>query len=60
MQIIKASILGAINISPTTIRDSANAARRQLDWWPRIDLETGLRRTIEYFRALLADDAAPI
>ena len=29
-------------------------ARRELEWEPRVDLETGIGRTIEYFRELLA------
>jgi UDP-glucuronate decarboxylase len=29
-------------------------ARRELGWEPRVDLETGIGRTIEYFRELLA------
>jgi UDP-glucuronate decarboxylase len=33
-------------------------ARRLLDWSPKVDLETGLRRTIQYYRELLAAEAA--
>jgi len=28
-------------------------ARKELKWEPKIDLDTGLRKTIEYFDALL-------
>ena len=45
---------------PRQRQPDISAARRQLDWRPRIDLEMGLRRTIEYFRALLADELAPV
>jgi UDP-glucuronate decarboxylase len=34
-------------------------ARRTLGWEPRMDLDDGLRRTIAYFRALLASDGVP-
>ena len=27
-------------------------ARRELDWEPIVDLETGLKKTIEYFRSV--------
>jgi UDP-glucuronate decarboxylase len=30
-------------------------ARKLLDWSPTVDLDAGLRRTIAYFRALLAN-----
>ena len=33
-------------------------ARRLLDWSPKINLETGLRRTVQYYRELLAAEAA--
>jgi UDP-glucuronate decarboxylase len=33
-------------------------ARRLLDWEPRVDLETGLRRTIAHFEAMLAGTPA--
>lgn len=33
-------------------------ARRQLGWEPRVELDGGLRRTIDYFRALIAARAA--
>jgi len=31
-------------------------ARKTLDWGPRVDLETGLRHTIQYYRELLATE----
>ncbi len=33
-------------------------ARRLLDWSPKVDLETGLRNTIEYYRTILAKESA--
>jgi dTDP-glucose 4,6-dehydratase len=36
---------------PKQRRPDITLAKRLLDWQPRIDLRTGLRRTIEYFRA---------
>lgn len=32
-------------------------ARQWLDWEPRVDLQTGLERTVEYYRNLLAEEA---
>jgi UDP-glucuronate decarboxylase len=32
-------------------------ARRVLGWMPTIDLDSGLRRTVEYFRTMLAESA---
>jgi dTDP-glucose 4,6-dehydratase len=33
-------------------------ARQLLQWEPRIDLETGLRRSLEYFKTALAEESA--
>ena len=38
---------------PTVRRPDISVARRELDWSPSVDLRTGLRRTIPYFRDLL-------
>lgn len=38
---------------PKQRRPDITRARQLLDWQPTVDLETGLRRTIEYFRQLL-------
>ena len=34
-----------------------DVARRVLDWTPRVDLDIGLQRTIDYFRACLGSEA---
>lgn len=41
---------------PTRRRPELDLARERLGYQPRITLEEGLRRTIEYFRATLSDD----
>ncbi len=33
-------------------------ARQLLDWEPKIDLETGLRKSLDYFRTAVAEEAA--
>ena len=38
---------------PKTRRPDISLARASLDWEPRVDLDTGLGRTIDYFRSLL-------
>jgi UDP-glucuronate decarboxylase len=38
---------------PRQRRPDITRARAQLDWEPKIELETGLRRTIDYFDKLL-------
>jgi dTDP-glucose 4,6-dehydratase len=43
---------------PRTRQPDIGRARTLLGWEPRVPLEVGLGRTIEYFRALLAADAA--
>ncbi len=35
---------------PKQRRPDISKAKRLLDWWPKIDLETGLRLSLEYFR----------
>jgi UDP-glucuronate decarboxylase len=39
---------------PTRRRPNIDTARKVLDWTPTIDLEDGLKRTVAYFRELLA------
>ena len=39
---------------PRTRRPDITKARTLLDWKPRVDLETGLRKTFEYFRTQLS------
>jgi len=39
---------------PKQRRPDISEARRVLDWEPRIELETGLERTVAYFREVLA------
>jgi dTDP-glucose 4,6-dehydratase len=41
---------------PKVRQPDTTAARRDLGWEPRVDLEEGLRRTIPYFRALVETD----
>ncbi|MHC5009545.1 MAG: GDP-mannose 4,6-dehydratase [Planctomycetota bacterium] len=36
---------------------NAERARRELDWRPQFDLDAGLRRTIDWYRAFLGADA---
>jgi len=43
---------------PRTRQPDIAKARRLLDWEPRVPLEIGLTRTIDYFRALLERPAA--
>jgi len=38
---------------PKVRRPDITRARTLLDWEPKVDLEEGLRRTIEYFRKRL-------
>jgi nucleoside-diphosphate-sugar epimerase len=33
-------------------------ARRLLQWEPQIDLETGLRKSLDYFKTAVAEEAA--
>jgi len=42
---------------PKTRQPDITAAKRVLDWQPRVPLDEGLGRTIEYFRSLLADES---
>jgi nucleoside-diphosphate-sugar epimerase len=39
---------------PKVRQPDIGRARRQLGWSPRVDLPTGLRKTIRYFRSKLA------
>jgi dTDP-glucose 4,6-dehydratase len=34
-------------------------ARQLLQWEPKIDLETGLRKSLDYFRKAVAEETAP-
>jgi dTDP-glucose 4,6-dehydratase len=43
---------------PTTRRPDISRARELLGWAPEVPLEDGLRRTIEYFRDRLREEAA--
>ncbi|MBN2361272.1 MAG: SDR family oxidoreductase [Deltaproteobacteria bacterium] len=38
---------------PTRRRPDISLARERLDWAPQVDLDTGLTRTIDYFRGIL-------
>ncbi len=42
---------------PQTRKPDTSRARKVLDWQPQVELETGLARTIAYFRALVAETA---
>jgi len=42
---------------PKQRRPDINKARRLLGWEPKIDLETGLRMSLEYFRQAVAAEA---
>lgn len=43
---------------PKQRRPDITKARRLLGWEPKIDLETGLRQSLEYFRKAVAEDTA--
>jgi UDP-glucuronate decarboxylase len=34
---------------PTRRRPDIDLAKRKIGWWPKVDLDTGLRETIKYF-----------
>jgi dTDP-glucose 4,6-dehydratase len=40
---------------PTQRRPDISKARRTLGWEPKIELETGLRRTLDYFKQCIAE-----
>jgi dTDP-glucose 4,6-dehydratase len=42
---------------PKQRRPDISKARRLLGWEPKIDLETGLRMSLEYFRQAVAAEA---
>ena len=42
---------------PKQRRPDITKARKLLGWEPKIDLETGLRRSLEYFKKAVAEDA---
>ena len=44
---------------PRQRRPDIALAKRVLDWEPRVDLDEGLARTIDYFRRTLADRKLP-
>jgi len=41
---------------PTQRRPDFRLAKQKLGWQPSIELEEGLKRTIEYFKSVVADD----
>jgi dTDP-glucose 4,6-dehydratase len=43
---------------PRQRRPDISKAKRLLGWEPKVDLETGLRRSLEYFREVVAREAA--
>jgi dTDP-glucose 4,6-dehydratase len=43
---------------PKQRRPDITKARRLLQWEPKIDLETGLRKSLDYFKKALAEEAA--
>jgi dTDP-glucose 4,6-dehydratase len=43
---------------PKQRRPDITKARKLLGWEPKIDLETGLRRSLEYFKKAVAADTA--
>jgi dTDP-glucose 4,6-dehydratase len=43
---------------PKQRRPDITKARQLLGWEPKIDLETGLRLSLEYFRTAVAQDTA--
>lgn len=42
---------------PKVRRPDISLAKRHLAWQPQIDLDDGLRKTIDYFRSRLAEDS---
>ncbi len=47
-----------IDGDPQTRKPDTTRARQTLGWQPEVELEAGLRRTIEYFRSLLDNSGA--
>jgi dTDP-glucose 4,6-dehydratase len=45
---------------PKQRRPDITKARQLLGWEPKIDLETGLRMSLDYFRKAVAEEAAPV
>ncbi|RMH20119.1 MAG: NAD-dependent epimerase/dehydratase family protein, partial [Acidobacteria bacterium] len=43
---------------PKTRQPDITVARRELGWEPRVDLDQGLARTLDYFRQVLAEEGA--
>jgi nucleoside-diphosphate-sugar epimerase len=43
---------------PQVRQPDISYARATLDWEPKVELEDGLRRTIEYFRGVVARQGA--
>jgi len=43
---------------PKQRRPDIGKARRLLGWEPKIDLETGLRMSLDYFRRAVAEETA--
>lgn len=54
--------LAATKDDPSKRKPDISVAKRELDWEPLIDVQTGLKRAIEYFRAELekTGDFTPI
>jgi dTDP-glucose 4,6-dehydratase len=44
---------------PRQRRPDITKARQLLGWEPKIDLETGLRRSLDFFRTALAEESSP-
>ena len=45
---------------PKQRRPDISKAKRLFGWEPQVDLETGLRLSLEYFRAAVAQEKAPV
>jgi dTDP-glucose 4,6-dehydratase len=43
---------------PKQRRPDITKARKLLGWEPKVDLETGLQRSLEYFKKAVAEDTA--
>ena len=48
-----ALLLGAFALGAFFTADRITKARRVLGWEPKVDLDLGLGRTIDYFRSIL-------
>lgn len=49
---------GPVNIGNPTEITIKELAKKELNWEPKVDIETGLQKTIKYFEALVEQETA--